>query len=107
MSNKAFRLYARLFESAIIVNRITYLQDIDNFSDGIMSLIDLTLLEDSKISVIIISTPGLAPMIFVDAKDGVYYLSSNSPDEDQNRHIQFGALHPWHPHHPKRSSMLL
>jgi hypothetical protein len=80
MSNKAFRLYARLFESAIIVNRITYLQDIDNFSDGIMSLI---------------------------AKDGVYYLSSNSPDEDQNRHIQFGALHPWHPHHPKRSSMLL
>jgi len=46
-------------------------------------------------------------MIFVDAKDGVYYLSSNSPDEDQNRHIQFGTLHPWHPHHLKRSSTLL
>ena len=75
MSNKAFTLYARLFKSAIIVNRITYLQGIDNFSDGTMSLIDLTLLEDSQIAVIIISNLGLTPIIFVDPEDGVYYLS--------------------------------
>ena len=107
MSNKAFTLYARLFESAIIVNRITYLQGIDNFSDGTMSLIDLTLLEDSQIAVIIISNLGLTPIIFVDPEDGVYYLSSNSPGKDRNRHINFGTLHPWHPHLLKRSFMLL